>query len=189
MRILPICLYGIEREKRICTSENEAIYAIHAASALTHAHPRSQIACGIYYYIVKAIIQQKSPLVENIQNGIDQAFSFYIQDSKNVQELKQYNRIRKISEYKILSRAEIKSSGYVVDTLEASIWCLLNTNSYQAAVLMAVNLGEDTDTVGAVTGSLAGLYYGYKNIPSEWINVLQKKEWIECMCHKMDEIF
>ncbi|MBQ4509319.1 MAG: ADP-ribosylglycohydrolase family protein, partial [Clostridia bacterium] len=76
----------------------------------------------------------------------------------------------------------IKSSGYVVDTLEASIWCLLNTKSYEECVLKAVNLGEDTDTVGAVTGGLAGILYGYDAIPSEWLNSLVKKEMIEKMC-------
>lgn len=74
---------------------------------------------------------------------------------------------------------EIKSSGYVVDTLEAAVWCLLNSDSYQEAVLKAVNLGDDTDTVGAVTGGLAGLFYGFENIPSEWINAIQRREWIE----------
>ena len=69
------------------------------------------------------------------------------------------------------SRDEIKSSGYVVDTLEASLWCLLTTNNYQEAVLKAVNLGEDTDTVGAVTGGLAG-------ISEHWLSQIQKLDEI-----------
>ena len=76
----------------------------------------------------------------------------------------------------------IKSSGYVVDTLEAAIWCLLNTDSYKECVLKAVNLGEDTDTVAAVAGSLAGLLYGYDAIPKEWLGVLKKRDAIEKVC-------
>lgn len=60
--------------------------------------------------------------------------------------------------------------------------CMQNTrrfNSYKEAVLKAVNLGDDTDTVGAVTGGLAGLFYGFENIPSEWVHVIQRRDWIE----------
>ena len=72
-----------------------------------------------------------------------------------------------------------RSGGYVVDTLEASIWCLINSKNYKDAVLLAVNLGDDTDTTGAVTGGLAALYYGFESIPENWINQLARKDDIE----------
>ena len=71
---------------------------------------------------------------------------------------------------------DIRSGGHVIATLEASIWCLINTVDYGGAVLKAVNLGYDTDTTGAVTGGLAGILYGYDNIPSEWIIEVANKE-------------
>ena len=74
---------------------------------------------------------------------------------------------------------EIQSTGFVIHTLEASIWCLLNTNSYKEAVLKAINLGDDTDTTGAVTGGLAGIIYGFDEIPKEWLDELKNKEMIE----------
>ena len=70
----------------------------------------------------------------------------------------------------------------MVDTLEAAVWSLITTDSFEAALLKAVNLGEDTDTVGAVAGGLGGLFYGYQGIPAQWVNALQKKEWIESLC-------
>lgn len=69
---------------------------------------------------------------------------------------------------------DIHSTGYVLHTLEASLWCLMTTDSYEEAVLKAVNLGDDTDTTGAVTGGLAGLFYGYYKIPAEWVKQLAK---------------
>ena len=77
---------------------------------------------------------------------------------------------------------------YVVDTLEASIWCLLNTNSYKECVLKAVNLGNDTDTVGSVVGGLAGIYYGSDDIPEEWLDVLVRRQYIEELCEKLQKI-
>ena len=77
---------------------------------------------------------------------------------------------------------EIESSGYVVDTLEAALWCLANTNSYRGMSVVGCNLGEDADTVAAVAGSLAGLYYGYDSIPHEWLAGLNNKEMIVRVC-------
>ena len=67
----------------------------------------------------------------------------------------------------------------MIDTLEASLWCLLTTNDFPSAVLKAVNLGRDTDTTAAVTGGLAGLCYGFEAIPSKWVNAVARKGDIE----------
>lgn len=179
MRILPVCLYLFERQKKVCTSENESIYIIHAVSALTHAHIRSQMACGIYYFLVKAILEEEGSPENRLQKGMDRAYQYYRQDLSNHRELENYKRLADLSEFKETPKEGIKSSGYVVDTLEAAVWCLLHSHSYKETVLMAVNLGEDTDTVGAVAGGLAGLYYKTEGIPQEWIQIIQRREWIE----------
>ena len=179
MRILPVCLYLFERQKKVCTSENESIYMIHAVSALTHAHVRSQMACGIYYFLVKAILEEEGSLENRLQKGMDRAYQYYRQDLSNHRELENYKRLADLSEFKETPKEGIKSSGYVVDTLEAAVWCLLHSHSYKETVLMAVNLGEDTDTIGAVAGGLAGLYYKEEGIPQEWTQILQRREWIE----------
>lgn len=77
------------------------------------------------------------------------------------------------------TRDEVKSTGYVVDSYEAAKWCAGTSQSYSEAVLKAVNLGGDTDTIAALTGGIAGLQYGYDSIPEEWINSLANKELIE----------
>ena len=74
---------------------------------------------------------------------------------------------------------EIRSGGFVRDTLKAASWCFVNTNSYEDCVLAAVNLGDDTDTTAAVAGALAGTAYGIEAIPREWVDALRGKELIE----------
>ena len=66
------------------------------------------------------------------------------------------------------SRDEISSSGYVVDTLEAALWAFAHADDFATGALLAVNLGNDADTVGAVYGQLAGAYFGFTGIPTEW---------------------
>ena len=78
----------------------------------------------------------------------------------------------------------LKSGGYVVDTLEAAVWCLLNTDSYRDCVLSAANLGDDTDTVAAIAGGLAGALYGLNAIPKEWLSTLKRTDYIEELCEK-----
>jgi len=103
------------------------------------------------------------------------------QRKEYAKELKHYKRLFK-KDFAKLPEEEIKSSGYVVDTLEAALWCLLNTDNYKDCILKAVNLGEDTDTVAAVAGGLAGMYYGIDGIPREWLNQLVRREYIEELC-------
>ena len=86
-----------------------------------------------------------------------------------------------------LTDKEIFSSGYVLHTLEASIWCLLTTEDYKTATLKAVNLGDDTDTTGAVTGGLAGLLYGFESIPANWIEQIARKKDIDNLAERLKQ--
>jgi ADP-ribosyl-[dinitrogen reductase] hydrolase len=78
--------------------------------------------------------------------------------------------------WKAKTRKQIRSSGYVIDTLEAALWAVHSTASFREAVLLAANLGGDADTVGAVTGQLAGARYGLAGIPPTWLDVLAWRE-------------
>ena len=71
-----------------------------------------------------------------------------------------------------VSRDEVKSSGYVIHTLHAALWCFKNTDNFRDAILLATNLGEDADTVAAVTGQIAGAFYGMSGIPIMWLDKL-----------------
>ena len=114
---------------------------------------------------------------EAIQIGLSNAEKYY-SDSEFVDEVEKYSRLWR-EDFANLPEEEIKSTGYVVDTLEAALWCLLNTKDYKSLVLKAVNLGDDTDTVATVAGGLAGIYYGVEEIPEEWLLKLQNREYLE----------
>lgn len=79
------------------------------------------------------------------------------------------------------SRAPVRGSGYVVESLEAALWCFQTTSSFRECVLRAANLGDDADTTAAVAGQLAGAYYGLAAIPEEWRNKLARREEIVAM--------
>jgi len=74
--------------------------------------------------------------------------------------------------YKKKSSDDIHGTGYVVESLEAALWAFWNSSSFEEGALLAVNLGDDADTTGAVYGQLAGAYYGKKGIPNRWLNTL-----------------
>ncbi len=75
-----------------------------------------------------------------------------------------------LGDYGSKSEDEIRGSGYVVDSLEAALWCFLRTTSFKDAVLKAVNLGDDADTTAAVCGQVAGAFYGESGIPPVWLD-------------------
>ncbi len=95
-----------------------------------------------------------------------------------------FGRLFHLSEFVDVPEEEINTTGYVIDSIEAAVWCLITTDSYKECMLKAINLGDDTDTVAAIAGGLAGLYYGYEAIPEDWLAVIKKREWIEKMCEK-----
>ena len=186
MRIHPFALFLYYKG----LNENKYIEVIHNASALTHAHERSKMACGIYTFILWELLN--NPCRGSIIRGLNQASEYYghykeypIYDRMLMKRIGRIYRCREdIDDYKGVTCDEIKSSGYVVDTLEAAIWCVLTTQDYKSCVLKAVNLGGDTDTVAAVAGGLAGALYGLESIPEEWLGKLKRKEYIEMMCEQ-----
>ncbi|MEN6615469.1 MAG: ADP-ribosylglycohydrolase family protein [Syntrophorhabdus sp.] len=170
MRILPVGL---------CCSPMavpKMLSHIHRASSITHGHPRSLMACGIYCLMVRELL-----------SGIDtaDAYTSTMALTKTAYSRQPFDtelpHFARLLEGTITDCPEdaIDSDGYVVHTLEAAFWCFLTTGSYREAVLKAVNLGYDTDTTAIVTGGLAGIYYGARSIPQEWLNQIARRKEIE----------
>ncbi|MGD1712167.1 ADP-ribosylglycohydrolase family protein [Dapis sp. BLCC M172] len=177
MRILPLA-YTYKN-----TNFPELIQQVHDCSCITHGHVRSQMACGIYISIAICLLEGLDLKTAYLQ-GIENIKKIYSEE-KYAGEI---HRFRKVlgGEVQNIPLTQIHAGGYVLDTLEASLWCLLNTNSFADAVLKAVNLGEDTDTTGAVTGGLAGIYYGIENMPKEWIEVIARKDDIVNLAARLE---
>lgn len=80
---------------------------------------------------------------------------------------------------------DIHGSGYVVSSLEAALWAFYRSESFREGALLAVNLGEDADTTGAVYGQIAGAYYGEQDIPAGWREKLALREKIESFAEQL----
>ncbi len=186
MRILPVCIAVYRYQKEHQISDTAAIGLIDSVSSLTHAHPRSKMACGIYWFLVRSIAERtQESLSECIQTGMPEAENFY-KTHTDRKEWQYYKRLSDVESFGRLPESEIRSSGYVVDSLEAAVRSLITTETFAEALLAAVNLGGDTDTIAAIAGGLAGLYYGYESIPASWLGCIRRLDWILELCEKAD---
>lgn len=177
MRILPLLVYI--RDKPL----NERYHLIKQVSSITHGHVRSVIACFYYLEFALGLLNGEEKFV--VYNRLQRDVAKYLRSINiNRNEASLFDRLL-IDRIDMIPEEQIQSSGYVLHTLEASIWCLLTTDNYKDAVLKAVNLGQDTDTTGAVTGGLAGLLYGYDSIPEHWLSQLARKDDIEDLAVRM----
>ena len=183
MRILPVCIYSSGKLRGGDLTEHDAIQAVHSVGGLTHAHIRSNIACGLYFFMVDEVLNAEGSLRERLQAGLTRGFSFYETFLADKVNLRCYDRLQDLDAFAALPADRIKSTGYVVDALEAAVWSLITTGNFGEALLKAVNLGDDTDTVGAIAGGLAGLYYGYDKIPADWLAAIKRRDWIEELCN------
>ena len=95
-------------------------------------------------------------------------------------------RIGAIIEGSFKGDEEPDSTGFVVHTLKAALWAFHKTTSFKEGALLAVNLGGDADTTGAVYGQLAGAFYGLKGIPEDWVQILRKLPMLESMILELE---
>lgn len=169
MRMLPIVYYLHYIELDYVTK----IDIIKNYSSLTHGHEVSILGCTIYYDYMNNLLNGMNKEDAYLELDVDKYRLYFSEES-----IERYRRILK-HELKAAIEDDIKSTGYVVDTLEAAIWVTLNTNSYEEAIIEAVSLGDDTDTIGAITGSIAATIYGIEAIPERWITKLRKIDYIK----------
>ena len=177
MRIYPIAIYSHYKH----LNNKEVMKLTNEVSSLTHAHDVSKLGCYIYvrYLIYLLSGDSKEEAYQKIQD-ID--YSSY-----DIDVVKMYSRILD-NNIKNLKIDEIKSSGYIIDTLEASFWILLNSKDYKEAIIASTNIGNDTDTIGAVTGAMAGIVYGANSIPSEWTDKLVKKDYLINLANSFEKV-
>lgn len=155
MRLAPIPIFYNDNKK-------DCIHYAGESSRTTHAAPECIEACKLLASLIQNAFtaESKTEILKNI------GFTPLEQKVKN---LALGNFLRK-------SESEIKGIGYVIDSLEAALWCFFRSDNFKQAILMAANLGDDADTTAAVCGQIAGAYYGYRGIPQKWSTTITMSE-------------
>lgn len=168
MRIAPASIY-------FCHEPDTILFErIKEVSSITHGHFRSVFSCFIFSKYLIELFKGADKFLALKEVGLSVS-RFAKENEFNPDEIKLFDRILS-GELRHAKIDSIHSSGYVLHTLEAALWCFLTTGSYEEAVLKAVNLGGDTDTTGCVTGALAGMYYGESAIPLFWLVKLAREK-------------
>ena len=167
MRILPVALYAYSKKL-----DDISIHKLtNEVSSLTHAHEVSRLGCYIYVQFIICLLKgnTKQEAYKHIQYLDYSAYDMH--------SLKLYKRILD-EQIEVQRLDQIKSTGYIVDTLESAMWIFMNAEHYKEAIIASTNIGGDTDTIGAIVGSMAGIYYGFEDIPSSWLDKLQRKDYL-----------
>lgn len=175
MRLAPIALaYAREPEK--------AIRYAQEMSRTTHGAAEPVDACRYYSGLIVGALagQPKSVLLSDRFSPLG---DFWASPGLSP-------KISAIAEgsFKVKHPPDIKGTGYVVDTLEAALWAFWTTNSFEQGALLAVNLGDDADTTGAIYGQLAGAYYGLDEIPAQWRKPVAMKDHILGLAERLVSI-
>ncbi|KAK5951491.1 hypothetical protein OHC33_007547 [Knufia fluminis] len=173
MRVLPCAL--------VAKTEQEAVVLAKESSRVTHPHTRCVDACGLYTRLAWHALQgaNKEQLIGEMQKHVE---------SLEVELRKRLQQYDSIEAFDSKPRKQISSSGYVIDSLEAALWALFTTETFEAGAIEVVNLGDDADTVGAIYGGLAGAFYGkVECIPERWLRDMKSFELVvEAAQHLID---
>lgn len=164
MRTLPLSLWHTGTDEQL-------IEDAYLQSHVTHAHLRSKVCCALYCLWVRHILQGQT-INDGWQQAVDKLYAIY--DTRpQTGELEELDFHIRPSDL-----VGVSGSGYVVDCLK-SAYVALQEDGYENVIKKAISFGNDTDTTACVAGGIAGLYYGFDNIPKHWINTLREKETVE----------
>lgn len=172
MRLAPIPIYYF-------SNLDEVLKYARLSSCTTHQHPLVIQCCQYLALLIQGALWGKTK--EELLSPDYPPLREYCLENELLSELGEVVE----GSYKTKNPPEIRASGYVIRSLEAALWAFYNSDNFKDGVLMAVNLGDDADTVGAIYGQLAGAYYGEKGIPCKWLDNLAKKDLIKSMCRDL----
>lgn len=183
VRTLPLLFYLHSEYGVFPTRCAEAMKLVHDTSALTHPHPECRMACGVAILVASELVSA-SDCSTAVARGMRSSLEFYRQQEEFAEVFPRFERLFDPS-FSQRPVYEITSGEGAVETLEAAVWSVVNTNSFEEAVLHAVNLGGDTDGIGALTGGFAGLFYGIREIPEAWLQTVASIEYIKQCCGRL----
>lgn len=158
MRLLPVVLYYFPDHDRVRTFSANS-------SLTTHAAPEAVECCQLFAELICKALQGASR--SSLRNVPETTFL-----EPKVEAIARGDYLGKC-------KSDIRGSGYCVASLEAALWCFHHSDSFEACILEAANLGDDADTTAAIVGQLAGAHYGVRGIPEGWLAKLHMRKEIE----------
>ncbi len=185
MRLAPVVLYLANRDDTLSLAEQFEI--LHNTTRLTHGHVRALVASGLLGMAMLTVQRHPEwPLRRALTTGFQIARDYYQNQPAFQSELIDFKPLFHLEQLINTNRNDIPSSGYVVDTLIAVSWCLLTEPNPNACLLKAVNLGEDTDTIAAITGGVLGLNPA-THFSHSWLSQLKDRAQIDYYIHQATE--
>lgn len=179
MRILPFSLYCLFKGRDL----EKTVDIINTATAITHGHPISQMGSLIFTLFLKELIVSDS-VAKAWETTRQYDYAAYYDPAT----LAAYSLLLSDGFWKA-DEDQIGETGYVVDSLMAAVHSMLIEQNYENAVLHAINLGYDTDTNAAITGALAGVFYGVESIPGRWLASLRRRDYLEGIAERFAGVF
>lgn len=172
MRLAPVPMYYAHNPE-------EAIEKSGESSRTTHGAQSAVDACRYFAGLLVGALngEQKMDILSRRYSPLPGYWDIHALDP-SIEEIAS-------GSFKVKHPPEIRGSGYVVRTLEAALWAFYRSDSFEEGCLLAVNLGEDADTTGAIFGQLAGAFYGRIEIPVTWLSRLAEREKIELFAEKL----
>ena len=168
MRIMPLLFYikGMDIAQQF--------EIIRDVSALTHRHIRAAMCCLIYLRLAEHLLNGKDKIASYLLMQ-KEILAFWEKMDFSANEAKLFTRLIE-NDVREMPYEDLRSGGYVMESIHSSIWCFLQRDTYNEVVLTAINLGHDTDTTAAIAGGLAGLYYGAASMPDYWLASIARLE-------------
>jgi ADP-ribosyl-[dinitrogen reductase] hydrolase len=173
MRLAPICIY-------YANDLDKAVHYAALSSRTTHGSLIAVDSCRYFVYLMLKIAQGTDRQRLFSESFVSETYQYFSDEPL-------HSELDAIIRYEYITKGEdeISSSGYAIHSLEAALWSFYHTNTFEEAILKAVNLGQDADTVGAITGQLAGVFYGLSGVPEEWVEGLCRHEEISAMAESL----
>lgn len=168
MRLAPVPLFFFPDEDAIIKYSGES-------SQTTHGHPESVFASRLFGRIIFLALSGKNK---------NEILFDHVPENDAPEHIRQIAQ----GDYKNKKENEIESTFFAAKCLEAALWCFFHTDNFKDAILKAANLGGDADSTAAVCGQLAGAFYGFDDIPEDWVNTLVKKDMILEMAERLYSI-
>ena len=171
MRVLPLVLWHKGTDKELVNSAQEQCL-------ITHGNITNQVCCALYCLIARELLNSND-FDTSLENAVRKLGEIYNDSPEYLEEF-----LFRLQPYE----SDIwigKGGGYVVDSLRSAVMIMKRAESYESAVKQAIALGDDTDTTACITGGLAGIMFGYDNIPVRWSEALKDSKKVEGIINKL----